>query len=262
MVRNAIGETGRRNAEVLAAMGMAPAMQAALGRSQSPVRRRPAARQRRDGGFGALSRVLRMVLQSAVLGVGAYLVIRGEASAGIIIAGSILASRALAPVELAIANWRGFVAARQSWQRLRQLLRAAAGTDHADGAAGAERACSRSRRCRGTAPGEQRLIVQDVAFQLKAGQGLGIIGPSASGKSSLARLLVGVWQPVRGSGPARRRRARPMEQRRRSAATSATCRRTSSCSPAPSPRTSPASIPTRPPKPIVAAARRRPACTT
>src|SRR5207244_6727126 len=71
---------------------------------------------------GAISKVLRMVLQSAVLGVGAYLVIHQEASAGIIIAGSILSARALAPVDVAIAHWRGWVAARQSWERLRTLL--------------------------------------------------------------------------------------------------------------------------------------------
>ena len=78
------------------------------------------------GGFGALSKVSRMVLQSAVLGLGAYLVIEQQATAGIIIASSILTARALAPVELAIANWKGFVAARQSWERLKRALGAAA----------------------------------------------------------------------------------------------------------------------------------------
>jgi ATP-binding cassette subfamily C protein len=75
------------------------------------------------GGFGSMSKVLRMMLQSGVLAVGAYLVIYQQASAGIIIAGSILSARALAPVDLAIANWRSFVSARQGWQRLTELLR-------------------------------------------------------------------------------------------------------------------------------------------
>ena len=70
------------------------------------------------GGFGAISKVFRVMLQSAVLGVGAYLVIQQEATAGIIIAGSILTARAFAPVDLAIAHWKGFVSARQGWQRL------------------------------------------------------------------------------------------------------------------------------------------------
>src|SRR5204863_954306 len=74
------------------------------------------------GGLGAISKVLRMMLQSAVLGVGAYLVIYQQASAGIIIAGSILSARALAPVDIAIAHWRGWTAARQSWHRLERLL--------------------------------------------------------------------------------------------------------------------------------------------
>src|SRR5205807_1285995 len=67
------------------------------------------------GGLGAVSKVLRFALQSGVLGLGAYLVIQQQATAGIIIASSIIVARALAPVELAIANWRGFVSARQSW---------------------------------------------------------------------------------------------------------------------------------------------------
>ena len=90
------------------------------------------------GGFGAISKVLRMMLQSGVLAVGAYLVIHQEATAGIIIAGSILSARALAPVDLAIANWRAFVAARQSWQRLTQLLALLPAARRADAAAAAE----------------------------------------------------------------------------------------------------------------------------
>ena len=149
------------------------------------------------GGLGAVSKVLRFALQSVVLGLGAYLVLQQQATAGIIIAASIIVARALAPVELAVANWRGFVSARQSWRRLSELL---IGTDP-----GAEPMTLPPPKSNlvvenviGTPPGIQRLVVQDVSFTLKAGQGLGIIGPSASGKSSLARLIVGVWAPVRG----------------------------------------------------------------
>src|SRR4029077_10130895 len=122
IARNNLAETSRRNAEALIAMGMA---------SRISQRWRDANRQymhsQREasdlgGGLGAISKVLRMMLQSGVLAVGAYLVIHQEASAGIIIAASILSARALAPVDLAIANWKGFVAARQSWQRLNRLL--------------------------------------------------------------------------------------------------------------------------------------------
>ena len=93
------------------------------------------------GGLGAVSKVLRLMLQSVVLAVGAYLVIHQEATAGIIIAGSILSARALAPVDLAIAHWKGFVAARQSWQRLNALLVGNARANRADG--------SCRRRCTG-----------------------------------------------------------------------------------------------------------------
>jgi ATP-binding cassette subfamily C protein len=149
------------------------------------------------GGLGSVSKVLRMMLQSGVLAVGAYLVIIQEASPGIIIAGSILAARALAPVDLTIAHWRGFVAARQSWQRLTKLL-AALPAQAAPMLLQKPTQRLLVENVSAAPPGLQKIVVQDVAFKLEAGQGLGIIGPSGSGKSSLVRLLVGVWQPLRG----------------------------------------------------------------
>jgi ATP-binding cassette subfamily C protein len=122
MARQSLAETSRRNAEVLTAMGMTSRIASRWGDANAQYM----AAQRRAsdvaGGFGSASRVLRMMLQSGVLAVGAYLVIYQMATAGIIIAGSILSARALAPVDLAIANWRGFVAARQGWKRLTDLL--------------------------------------------------------------------------------------------------------------------------------------------
>src|SRR4029078_4613209 len=149
------------------------------------------------GGLGAIAKVLRMMLQSAVLAVGAYLVVYQEATAGIIIAGSILSARALAPVDLAIAHWKGFVTARQSWHRLNKLL------GQIPPANTQTLLQSPSKRLSVEAvsivpPGEQRVIVQDVTFAVEAGTGVGVIGPSGSGKSSLVRALVGVWVPFRG----------------------------------------------------------------
>ena len=137
------------------------------------------------------------MLQSLVLGLGAYLVINHEATAGVIIASSILVSRALAPVELAIANWKGFVAARQARKRLADLL---------EKLPERSQPMSLPKPCdalaieavSATPPGTPRVVLQDVSFMLNGGDGLGIIGPSASGKSSLARLIVGVWEPARG----------------------------------------------------------------
>ena len=144
-----------------------------------------------------LSRVMRLVLQSLVLGLGAYLVINQEATAGVIIASSILMSRALAPVELAIANWKGFVAARQARRRLSEMLALLPPGRQPLSLPKPEMTLS-VESVSASPPGNGRIVVQDVAFALKSGDGLGIIGPSAAGKSSLARLIVGVWQPVRG----------------------------------------------------------------
>ena len=195
--RTSLAEASRRNSEVLHAMGM-------VGRFSAQWadygRRYVGAHQRAgdiSGGMGSFSRALRMALQSCVLAVGAYLVIKQQATAGIIIAGSILSARALAPVEQVIAQWRVFVSARQSWHRLNNLLARIP----------EERDVMELPKPRNTLsvetvsvapPGVNMLVARDIAFGLKAGQGLGIIGPSASGKSSLARTLVGVWRPVTG----------------------------------------------------------------
>src|SRR3954449_13304244 len=187
----------RRNAEVLVAMGMA----GRLTQRWNEVNEKYLSGHQRAsdvaGGLGAIAKVMRMLLQSAVLAVGAYLVIHQEATGGIIIAGSILSARALAPVDLAIAHWKSFVAARQSWHRLTRLLeQMPAQTMPTQLQAPTSRLSVEGIAM--VPPGDQRLIVQDVTFALEAGNGLGVIGPSGSGKSSLIRALVGVWQPVRG----------------------------------------------------------------
>jgi len=195
--RNDLAATSRRNAEVLVAMGISSRMTT---RWTEANEKYLAGNQRASdviGGLGTVAKVLRMMLQSAVLGVGAYLVIHQEATAGIIIAGSILSARALAPVDLAIAHWKSFVAARQSWERLNKLLDQL--PVRSEPTLLQDPTSQLSVEGVGiAAPGDQRVIVQDVTFALTAGQGLGIIGPSGSGKSSLVRTLVGVWLPFRG----------------------------------------------------------------
>ena len=197
LARNGIAELSQSNAEALAAMGMVGRVAARWGEAN----RRYMATQREAsdtaGGLGSVAKVFRLILQSGVLAVGAWLVINQQATAGIIIAGSILSARALAPVDLAIANWKSFANARQGWRRLNKLLAlfppaAAVMPLEAPAKSLAVEAVS------ALAPGTQRPVVQDVHFTLHAGNGLGIIGPSGSGKSCLARLLVGVWPPARG----------------------------------------------------------------
>jgi PrtD family type I secretion system ABC transporter len=195
--RNDLASASRRNAEVLVAMGMSGRLTRRWAEANQNYLDGNQRASDVSGGLGAVAKVMRMMLQSAVLAVGAYLVIHQEATAGIIIAGSILSARALAPVDLAIAHWKSFIAARQSWHRLNKLLdsipvRPTPTLLQAPSSRLSVEAVSI------VPPGDQRLIVQDVTFVLSAGNGLGIIGPSGSGKSSLVRALVGVWQPVRG----------------------------------------------------------------
>ncbi len=195
--RDAWTQACKQNAEAVAAMAMKQQLLAKW--EVFNLRFLKAQEQAQDisGGFGALSKALRMLLQSAVLAVGAYLVIYGQATAGIIIAGSILSARALAPVELAIANWRGFQAARQGARRL-DLALADTPTHAMQLSLPRPRSNLSVENAGISPPGASHHVITDVSFTLSAGTALGIIGPSASGKSSLARALVGIWPLANG----------------------------------------------------------------
>lgn len=195
--RNLLADSAQRGAEVIRAMGLMPALADRWGK----VHVQHLAAQRRASfivsGFSSLARMLRMIVQSCMLGLGAYLAIKGEISGGTIIAASILSSRALAPVDQAIASWRGFVAARQGYGRLQRLLLGALETAHAFELPPPGKGLTTEALFVG-APGTSKPIVRNISFRLEAGQTLGIVGPSASGKSTLARALVGVWTPLAG----------------------------------------------------------------
>ena len=195
--RHRLAEASRRNAEVLTAMGMTGRMADRWAEANEGYLSNQQSGSDATGGFGAVSKIVRVMLQSAVLAIGAYLVIHQEATAGIIIAGSILTARAFAPVDLAISHWKGFVAARQSWHRLSKLLSLIPGQAPRMQLTPPRKQLA-VENVSVVPPGNERVVVQDLSFSLKSGQGLGIIGPSASGKSSLARMLVGAWQPARG----------------------------------------------------------------
>ena len=196
--RSRLVESSRRNAETIIAMGMVERFLtrwSALGRNYLTQQQ---SAHDLAGGLGAAGRALRTALQSGVLAIGAWLVIQQEATGGVMIASSILAGRALAPIDLAIAHWRGFVAARQSGRRLNDLL--ASMPSAANRLALPAPAQRLSVQALGVAaPGTARLLVQEVDFTLKAGQAVGVVGPSGSGKSTLARALVGVWPYARGA---------------------------------------------------------------
>ena len=195
--RLSLVEETMRNAEVLRAMGFG---HRAMARFANSSDEHLAAQERLSdltGGFATASRVIRMMLQSALLGFGAYLVIQGEMSAGAIIACSIAASRAYAPIEIAIANWKGFVAARQSAERLSTVLGAGPEAEVLELPAPVD--TLKVEKISVAIPGTQHVVVKTVSFELKAGQALAVIGQSAAGKSSLARAIVGVWGLGRGA---------------------------------------------------------------
>jgi ATP-binding cassette subfamily C protein len=196
--RIALADANARNAEVIRAMGIGSR---ATQRFEAANARHLDAQTRANdlgSSLSSISKVMRLVLQSAVLGLGAYLTIRGQLTAGAIIAASIATARALAPVELAIAHWKGFVAARHSYARLAGAFAALPkATDPLQLPPPA-----RNLALEGVTvpvPGTQRLILNNVTLELRAGQALGLIGPSAAGKSSLARAITGVWPLTRGS---------------------------------------------------------------
>ncbi len=197
VMRNALASEGRRNAEVLHAMGMRRLVALRWREANQKYLAAQEAASDVASGLGGTSKVFRAILQSSVLAVGAYLVIYQESTAGIIIAGSILTSRALAPVELAIANWKGFVSARQSAHRLDQLLTLLPEEEERLSLPAPVESVT-VQQVHINAPGSEKSIVNDVSFKLSKGEGLGIIGPSGSGKSTLARALVGVWPQLRG----------------------------------------------------------------
>ncbi len=196
--RNRFGEAAHRNAEAIAAMGMLEEVETRWADAHFGL----TALQRRTGDvastFAGASKTLRQAVQSGSLALGAYLVIQGDMSGGMIIAASIIVARALQPIEQVIANWRNMVGARQAWQRLQDLFKLFPEPNERT----ALPAPTNSLAVDGdfaAPPGErQQMTVQNVSFRVQAGTVVGVIGPSASGKSSLVRAITGVWSLTRG----------------------------------------------------------------
>jgi ATP-binding cassette subfamily C protein len=197
MARNALMEAGRRNAEAVRAMGLGGRVEERWQKANTEFLWSNRRTGDIAGGLGGVSRSLRVILQSGMLAVGACLVIRQETSAGVMIASSIMMGRALAPVDLAIAGWKPFLMARQSWGRLGELFALMPETGAMMALPKPEREL-RAETLSVAPPGEKKPTLMGVNFVLPAGSALAIIGPSGSGKSTLARALVGVWPPAGG----------------------------------------------------------------
>ena len=181
-----------RNAEVLHAMGMLSGLRHRWLKRQDEGLLLQAAASDRAGHLVAASKFTRAFLQVAILGTGAYLSIEHESTPGAMIAASIIMGRALAPVEIAVANWKGFVATRSAYDRIKTLLGILPEEidkmplPAPEGHLSVENVIA-------VPPGAKDPVLRGVSFTMRPGEVLGILGPSAAGKSSLARVLVGVW---------------------------------------------------------------------
>lgn len=187
-----------RNSEVMSAMGMLSRLrQRWLSESRVALVKQNAAAEI-SSILTAVSKSLRIIIQSLILGLGAYLAIRQEISPGMMIAGSILLGRALAPIDQMLGSWKQFATAREQYQRLNASL-------HADPAPETRmtlptpRGEVRVEDIVVTAPGGNSPLLSDVSFHCAPGTIVGVIGPSAAGKSTLARALLGIWPCVKGS---------------------------------------------------------------
>ncbi|HRK69246.1 MAG TPA: ATP-binding cassette domain-containing protein, partial [Hyphomonas sp.] len=185
-----------RNAEVLKALGMGAAIrrrwQAAFDSGDSTFARSG----RILSGYSSVTKAFRLFLQSAILGLGAWLAIKGEASPGAMIAASILMGRAIAPLEQIVGQWRAIASARDNWASFKAVLTKIPAPASAMPLPPIRGAVSAENIYAGPPGGEP--VLRGLTFELAPGEVLGILGPSAAGKSSLARVLTGAWPVASG----------------------------------------------------------------
>ncbi len=196
--RQVMADATRRNAEVIRALGMTDRLTALW--SQANERYLLQNIQATDvyANLGAGAKVLRYILQSAMLGIGAYLVVEGKASGGVMIASSIMMGRALAPIEVALGTWKQLIAARHGVTRLRDILKATAKPPESRVVLPRPFRELTVQELSVTAPGAEKPIVSNISFTLTAGMGLALLGASASGKTTLSKALVGIWPAQEG----------------------------------------------------------------
>jgi ATP-binding cassette subfamily C protein len=198
VMANQTAQSMSRNTEVLQAMGMLRAIKTSWTQQHGSTLTLQALASDRAGVIVAGTKFFRIFIQTAILGIGAYLVIQRELSAGQMIAASILIGRAMQPIEVVVGNWRGFVAARSAFARIRGLF-SLAGVEPERMSLPRPEGALQIADLIVAAPGPGNPpILKGVSFNLEPGEVIGVVGPSAAGKSSLARVLVGVWPALRG----------------------------------------------------------------
>ena len=195
--RSLLAEAGHRNAEIVKAMGIGKRLGAAFSDANAAYLSNQQAMTDKSNGLATLTRIFRLIMQSGILAMGAYSVLRGDMSAGAIIAASITSTRALAPLEGVIAHWKGFVAARKGIERLEFFFSRVPVHAKTMALPAPKHHLSVSGLYVGP-PGIDAAILKNISLDVEAGQALGVIGASAAGKSTLARAIAGVWTPLAG----------------------------------------------------------------
>lgn len=188
----------RIEAEMVQAMGMRDAAFTRWSKTRGRALKEQIAATDVGGTFTSMTKTLRLFLQSAMLGLGAYLVLQNEMTAGAMIAGSILLGRALAPIEMMLNQWPVVQRASKGWNNLAELL----GTvqpEQPRTALPKPKARLVAKSLTVVPPGEKQASLRGLNFELKPGEALGVIGPSGAGKSTLARCVTGVWRPAGGT---------------------------------------------------------------
>jgi PrtD family type I secretion system ABC transporter len=191
-------EDGLRNADVLEGMGMSQTFVDRWHGQWVESMRKSSISADRDSKLTSMSRAVRLLIQIFLLGVGALLILDLQATGGIMIAASIIGARALAPIESGVATYKSYIAARLAWNRLDEILNTAPRRDEGM-ALPAPKGKLSAQRAGFIHPQTRRTILASITFELLPGESVGVIGPSASGKSTLARLLIGAWPCAAGN---------------------------------------------------------------
>ena len=186
-----------RNAEVIESMGMLETLMDRWWSRQKNVLLLQSWASDKGAMISTLSRSFRILVQSLILGLGAYLAVDHQVGAGLVFAGSVLLGRALAPIDLIIGSWKGFIAARSQYARLNAIL-ASQQAQPERMSLPAPKGDVQVENLTVAAPGSNIAIIKNISFSVPAGCVVGIIGPSAAGKSTLARALLGIWAPLQG----------------------------------------------------------------